>query len=96
MGKMDIQHEESNTKGAFFIEKDGERIAEMTYSKNGDYRIIIDHTEVSEAYKGENLGKKLVFRGVEFARENNLKVLPLCPYARVVFRRNKEEFAHVT
>lgn len=93
---MDIQHEESNTKGAFFIELDGNRIAEMTYSKNGDYRIIIDHTEVSEDYKGEGLGKVLVFRGVEFARENNLKILPLCPYARVVFRRNKEEFADVT
>lgn len=93
---MNIQHEESNTKGAFFIEKDGDRIAEMTYSKNGDYRIIIDHTEVSEAHKGEGLGKALVFRGVEYAREHNLKVLPLCPYARVVFRRHKEEFADVT
>ncbi|MBO6524859.1 MAG: N-acetyltransferase [Balneolaceae bacterium] len=93
---MEIQHEESNTKGAFFIEKDGARIAEMTYSKNGDYRIIIDHTEVSEAHKGEGFGKALVFRGVEYAREHNLKVLPLCPYARVVFRRNKEEFSDVT
>lgn len=93
---MDIQHEESNTKGAFFYEKDGVRIAEMTYSKNGDYRIIIDHTEVSEAHKGEGLGKTLVFRSVEYAREKNLKILPLCPYARVIFRRNKEEFEDVT
>ena len=92
---MNIQHEESNTKGAFYIEKDGTRIAEMTYSKNGDYRIIIDHTEVSEAHKGEGLGKALVFHGVEYAREHNLKVLPLCPYARTVFLRNKEAFSDV-
>lgn len=93
---MNIQHEESNTKGAFFIEEGEVRIAEMTYSKNGDYRIIIDHTEVSENHKGEGLGKALVFHSVEYAREKNLKILPLCPYARVVFRRNKEEFKDVT
>jgi len=93
---MNIQHEESNTKGAFFIEKDGARVAEMTYTKNGDYRIIIDHTEVSDAHKGEGLGKALVFHGVEYAREKNLKILPLCPYARVLFRRNKDEFKDVT
>ena len=94
--KMDIQHEESNTKGAFYIEKDGARIAEMTYSKNGDYRIIIDHTEVSDAHKGEGLGKTLVFHGVEYARKHNLKILPLCPYARVIFRKYKDELSDVT
>lgn len=93
---MNINHEETNTKGAFFIEENGTRIAELTYSKNGDYRIILDHTEVSEEYKGKGLGKQLVFHSVEYAREKNLKILPLCPYARVVFRRNKEEFRDLT
>jgi hypothetical protein len=50
---MNIQHEQTDTKGAFFIEENGTRVAEMTYSKNGDYRIIIDHTEVSESQKGK-------------------------------------------
>ncbi len=31
----------------------------MTYTKNGNYRIIIDHTEVSGSQKGKGLGKKL-------------------------------------
>lgn len=93
---MNIQHEETNTKGAFFIENNGDKIAELTYTKNGDYRIIIDHTEVSEHHKGEGLGKKLVYHTVEFAREKNLKILPLCPYARSVFFRNKEEFKDVS
>lgn len=93
---MNIQHEESNTKGSFFIEQNGDRIAELTYTRNGDYRIILDHTEVNETHKGEGLGKALVFHSVDYAREHNLKILPLCPYARVVFRRNKEEFKDVT
>ncbi len=62
----------------------------MTYSKNGDYRIIIDHTEVAESQKGKGLGKKLVYHSAEYARENKLKILPLCPFARTVFRRNKD------
>lgn len=87
---MNIQHEESETKGAFYIERNGIRAAEMTYSKAGPKKIIIDHTEVSDEYRGEGFGKKLVFHAADYARSHDLKILPLCPYARVVFRRNKE------
>lgn len=94
--RMNIQHEISETKGAFFIEKEGERIAELTYTKNGTYRIILDHTEVSDSHKGEGLGKKLVYHSADYARENDLKILPLCPFARTIFLRNKDEFSDVT
>ena len=50
---MNILHDQSDTKGVFYIEQNGLKVAEMTYSKNGDYRIIIDHTEVSESQKKE-------------------------------------------
>jgi predicted GNAT family acetyltransferase len=87
---MKIQHEETETKGAFFILEDNVRVAELTYSKAGNEKIILDHTEVSDNHRGEGLGKKLVLHSVEFAREKNLKILPLCPYARSVFSRNKD------
>lgn len=87
---MDIQHEQSETKGSFFIHRDGKKIAEMTYSKAGTERIIIDHTEVADETRGEGLGKELVYEAVTFARENNLKILPLCPFARSVFSKDKD------
>lgn len=87
---MDIQHSETGNKGAFFIEADGKRIAEMTYSRAGTGRIIIDHTEVSEVLKGKGAGKQLVTAAVDYARKNNLKILPLCPFARSVFERTRE------
>lgn len=87
---MNIQHEESTTKGTFFIEESGKRLAFMTYSKAGPGRIIIDHTEVSDALKGKGAGRQLVATSVEYARKNNLKILPLCPFARSVFDRVKE------
>jgi hypothetical protein len=87
---MEIQHEESETKGAFFILSSDQRIAELTYSKAGTGRIILDHTEVSDHQRGKSLGKKLVFHSVDFARNNNLKILPLCPFARSIFLKYKE------
>ena len=87
---MDIQHEQSTSKGAFYVEENGARLAEMTYSKAGDALIIIDHTEVSDALRGKGAGKQLVSAAVDHARKNNLKILPLCPFAKSVFEKVKE------
>lgn len=87
---MEIKFEQSETKGAFYVEENGVRLAEMTFSKAGADRIIIDHTEVSDALRGKNMGKQLVTEAVAYARKNNLKILPLCPFARSVFDRVKE------
>ncbi len=48
---MDIQHEQTNSKGSFFASENGKRLAELTYSKAGSQLIIIDNTEVSEILK---------------------------------------------
>ena len=84
---MQIQLERSGSKGTFFIEKDGKRLAEMTFTMAGDNLLIINHTEVNDALRGTGAGKKLVTEGVEYARKNNLKILPLCPFAKSVFDR---------
>jgi len=87
---MNILHDQSDTKGTFYIKQNGLKVAEMTYTKNGNYRIIIDHTEVSESQKGKGLGKKLIYNVANYAREMNIKILPLCPFARRVFQQDKD------
>lgn len=87
---MEIKHQETESKGAFYIEQEGEKLAEMTYSKAGTNRIIIDHTEVSDKLRGQGAGKAMVMKAVDYAREKNLQVLPLCPFAKAVFDKNKE------
>jgi hypothetical protein len=62
----------------------------MTYSIAGTGRIIIDHTEVGEKLKGMSAGKQLVAATVAHARKNNLKILPLCPFAHAVFERTSD------
>ena len=87
---MEIQLEQSPSKGSFYIEADGQRLATMTFSKAGNQVMIIDHTEVSDALRGKNAGKQLVAAAVEHARKNNMKILPLCPFAKSVFEKVKE------
>ncbi|MFZ5972891.1 MAG: GNAT family N-acetyltransferase [Bacteroidota bacterium] len=87
---MNIQHSESGNKGKFFVEENGEVLAEMTYSKAGDMRIIIDHTEVSDKLRGTGAGKQLVAAAVNHARAHQLKIMPLCPFANSVFNKTPE------
>ncbi len=91
---MEIQQEEHGKKGAFFIEEDGEWVAELTYIKSGESEITIDHTEVDPKLRGENIGEDLVAEAVEYARKNNLKIKATCPYAKKVLEE-KHEFREV-
>jgi predicted GNAT family acetyltransferase len=87
---MEIKHQLVGNKGSFYIEQEGIRVAEMEYSRAGDHRLIISHTEVSEVLKGKGAGKQLVAAAVEHARTNHIKILPLCPFARSVFEKVPE------
>lgn len=86
---MDIQHKINETKGTFFIEKDGSRVAELNYSIRGGKKFIIDHIEVSGERRGKGIGKLLVMAAVDYARENNMNILPLCSFAKVIFEENE-------
>jgi len=92
---MLIQQKQEGSKGSFYIEEDGTTLAEMTYSMTGTDLMIIDHTEVSDALRGKNIGSQLVHAAVEYARANHIKILPLCPFAKKVFEKKGAEFADV-
>jgi predicted GNAT family acetyltransferase len=84
-----IEHEQSGHRGAFFIEEDGKRVAQLTYTVAGT-RVIIDHTEIEESLRRTGTGRKLVAAAVDWAREEDVKLLPLCPFARSVFDKTPE------
>jgi uncharacterized protein len=91
---MQIQHEEHDGEGSFFIKENDDILAEMTYYLKGENTMVIDHTEVDERLRGRNVGYELVNRGVEFARSEGLKIVPACEFARSVFDR-EESFKDV-
>ena len=87
--KHDIQQKETEGKGMFFIEKDGEMVAQLTYTKDENNVMTLDHTETEPDETGQGLASSLVKHSVEYARKNNLKIDPLCEYAAAQFKRHE-------
>ena len=85
---MNIQQTDNGKKGSFIAESNGMRAGEMTYTWSGADKFIIDHTEVDSAFGGQGVGKALLIAAVVFAREKQVKILPLCPFARSVFDKD--------
>ncbi len=91
MGEANITLDEGDTKGRYKVQPDQNGpVAELTYSKAGESLIIIDHTDVPDAYRGTGLGNKLVERAVKDARASGKKIVPLCPFAASQFRQNPD------
>lgn len=86
---MDIQHEDNGKKGHFFIEAEGREVAGMYYIWAGE-KMIIEHTDVDDALGGRGLGKQLLVATVNYARTNNIKIIPLCPFAKAMFSKMPE------
>lgn len=53
-----------------------------------DATMVIRHVGVDEALRGQGLAKRLVRAAVALAREEGLKIVPVCPYAQAVLRRD--------
>ena len=87
---MQILHKKDGNKGFFHIGDENNTLAKMTYSMAGAEKMIIDHTEVSEELRGKNAGYQLVSAAVEYARENAIRIIPLCPFANSVFKKKSE------
>ena len=87
---MKIQREEHGKKGAFFIEQDGDWVAEMTYTREGQRKIIIDHTEVDDSMQGQGIGEQMVEKAVKFARDNNLLIKPTCPFVKNILESSED------
>ncbi len=87
---MEIKHADDGKKGRFYIELGGQTEGEMTYVWAGPHKFIIDHTEVSEKLKGQNAGRQLLAKAVAFAREKQVKIKPLCPFANAMFQKTPD------
>lgn len=85
---LPIRHQEEGHRGVFFHEHDGERLAELTYSRANPSLVIIDHTEVAPSLAGQGVGRMLVDAAVRWARQTNTKIIAVCPFASAQFARD--------
>jgi uncharacterized protein len=85
---------DNSGKGAFVIERNGERLAEMAIGISGN-DMTVYHTEVSDSLKGQGVAAKLLATMVDYARKNQLKVIALCPYVHAQFKRHEDQYKDV-
>ena len=83
---MKILHKEDPEFASFYIEENKEVVAEIGYSIENEDRLIIHHTYVDESLAGKGIGKQLVDKAVDYARQKGLRVVPMCSFAAKVMK----------
>lgn len=85
---IEIAHEETDNRGAFYFEQEGTRLAEMTYKRSGPAVVEIDHTEVNEKLRGLGASRRLLDAAVAWARASGTRISATCSYARGQFEKD--------
>ncbi len=84
---MEVVHDKDGLR--FFIETKAED-AELTYSFVEEKTMDFDYTFVPESSRGKGMADQLVKTGLDFAKSNNMKVIPSCPVVENYARRHPE------
>jgi predicted GNAT family acetyltransferase len=68
------------SKQRFEIKLDGQlSVLEYTFK---NYRLFLAHTEVPPALESQGLGTELAHAALEYARQNDLTVIAICPFVQ--------------
>lgn len=90
---MKIEHNSEASGGQFTaVDENNKKIGIMSYTLTGaeKEKMAIEHTSVNPAFEGKGVGHSLVKEGVRYAREHQLKIVPVCWFVRLVIDRNPE------
>lgn len=93
---MTLEQHNTRTDGYFTVKDGDKELGRMYYSWAGIDKFVISHTEVKPEAKGTGAGKFLVEGAVKYARENNFKIVPVCPFANAMFKKHGAEWKDVT
>ena len=83
----DIHHQPDANRFAADV---GGGTAELVYERRHADRITFVHTFVPEASRGQDVGTALVEAGLAYARENELGVVPACPFVKAHMEEHPE------
>lgn len=84
--KLEVTHNEADN--AFEVWIDGYR-SKLDYIQEGK-NFVITHVGVNPLHRGQGVAGKIVEAGLEYAKQNALRVIPMCSYAAVYIRRNPQ------
>ncbi len=82
-----IEHENTESGGRFFIEN----AAQLSYRWDGEKIMVVDHTTVDRELRGQGIAERLYRRMVDYARDNQIRVVPVCSYVANMFDEHPED-----
>jgi uncharacterized protein len=82
------------SKQRFEIDIDGQlSVLEYTFK---NHRLFLTHTEVPQALESQGLGTELAHAALEYARQNELTVVAICPFVQEYVGNHPEYQSFVT
>lgn len=84
--KEKVIHEQENERFVIYI---NDKEAFVEYNTTEDV-LNLYHTYTEPELRGKGLAAQVVRAAIEFAKENNLKVVPTCSYVQAFIKRNDE------
>ena len=86
--KIELKLDDKN--GVFLLIDENEKeVGELTFMLK-DEQMLINHTGVNPELRGQGLAEKLVLEAVDYARKNQLKIIPFCSYVSVYVGKHPE------
>jgi len=89
--KLNIQKGEPSS---FDIYDEDGKVGEMIFDIEGK-NLTVYHTEVDPEKEGLGYAKQLLDAMVSYVRENNLMVIPMCPYVHIQFKRHEDLYKDI-
>lgn len=91
---MSSEIKNDKEQNRFVIEMDGSE-AFVKYNES-ESTLDLYSTFTPPELRGKGLAEKVVRAAFEYARANNLKVIPTCPYIPTFLKRNEEYLKDVS
>lgn len=89
MSDASIRHEPDSSR--FVADVEGGEAA-LEYMRDGR-RVVFTHTGVPPESEGQGIGTSLARAGLEWARDEQLRVVPACPFVAAFVKRHHREYA---
>jgi predicted GNAT family acetyltransferase len=86
LDKLEVSHNPANH--AFEVWIDGQ-LSKLDYIQDGK-NFVITHVGVYPEHRGQGIAAKIVEAGLQYAKANSLRVIPMCSYAAAYIRRNPQ------
>jgi len=91
LNKIEVTRNEAERRFESWI--DG-TLSKLDYIQDGK-NFVITHVGVHPDLRGQGIAGRIVQVSLEYAKDNNLRVVPMCSYAAAYIRRHPE-YAELT